>query len=73
MGQQSMSRKWPTSSNPDEASALVMCLHFAFARWNKNHPEQHEERPHIFVIHDFLKTLKGDASWLPKNRLMSLL
>ncbi|CAL1142732.1 unnamed protein product [Cladocopium goreaui] len=27
IGQQSMSRKWPTSSNPDEATALIACLH----------------------------------------------
>jgi len=59
-----MSRKWPTNANPDEATALIACLHWAYARWNSLHPDMKEDRPHVFVIHDFLKTLKGDDSWM---------
>jgi hypothetical protein len=66
VGQQSMSRKWPKNSNPDEPTALVACLHWAYARWNVMHPGQHEERPHIFQIHDFIDSLKGDESWTSK-------
>jgi hypothetical protein len=57
-----MSRKWPTSACPDEEAALIACLHFAYQRWNQLHPENVEQRPTIFTVLDFLKTLKGDET-----------